>query len=153
MTAHLAAQVHKVLHTKKERRIKVGCKCYTDRRNYTTTSHLLELSIFSRVNQTEPTFLSRSSNCKAFFSLYTYLAVLSIVSYGAVAAVGAQAISTGASILTGLRVTLILLKLTECPIKTRTATAREGVDIINASPVIQTGAGEKEKKKGKGFRR
>lgn len=65
-----------------------------------------------------------------------YLAVLSIVSQGAGAAVVAQAISAGASILTGLRVALILLKLTEFPVKTRTATARKGVDAINASPII-----------------
>lgn len=70
-----------------------------------------------------------------------YLAVLSIVSYGAGAAVLAQAISADASILTGLRVALILLVLTESPVKTRPATTREGVDLINACPIIQTGAG------------
>lgn len=69
--------------------------------------------------------------------LHSYLAVLSIVSRRAGTAVGAQAVSAGASILAGLRVTFILLKLTERSVKTRTATARKGVDIINASPIIQ----------------
>lgn len=72
-----------------------------------------------------------------------YLAVMSIVSYRAGATVGAQAISAGASILTGLRVALILLVLTKRPVKPRPATAREGVDVINASAIIQTGAGMK----------
>lgn len=68
---------------------------------------------------------------------------MAIVSHWAGAAVGAQAIGTGASILTGLRVALILLKLAKFPVKTKTATAREGVDVISASPAIQTGAGGK----------
>lgn len=76
-----------------------------------------------------------------------YLAVLSIVSHGAGAAVGAQAVSAGASIFTRLRVALILLELTEIPVKTRTATAREAVNAINASPIIQAGAGGREEKK------
>jgi len=73
-----------------------------------------------------------------------YLAVMSIVSHGAGAAVGAQAIGAGASILTGLRVALVLLVLAERPVETGTATAREGVDVVNASPVVQTGAGREE---------
>lgn len=73
-----------------------------------------------------------------------YLAVLAIVSHRAGATVASQAIGAGASVLTGLRVALILLVLTECPVETRTATAREGVDFVNASSIIQTGAGRKE---------
>lgn len=73
---------------------------------------------------------------------------MSIVSHGAGAAVGAKAIGTSASVLTGLRVALILLELAKCPVKTETATAREGVDVIDASPIIQTGAGGKEVKRG-----
>lgn len=72
-----------------------------------------------------------------------YLTVLSNVSCWASAAVGAQAVRAGASIFTGLRVTLILLVFTELPMKSRTATARECVDVIDASPVIQTGAKER----------
>lgn len=72
--------------------------------------------------------------------VHEVLAVLSIVSHGAGAAVGAQAVSAGASIFTRLRVALILLELTEIPVKTRTATAREAVNAINASPIIQAGA-------------
>ena len=65
-----------------------------------------------------------------------HLAVLSIVSHGAGAAIRAQAVSAGSSILTGLRIALILLILTEGPVKTKTATAREGVDVINANPIV-----------------
>lgn len=72
--------------------------------------------------------------------VHEVLAVLSIVPHRAGAAVGAQAISAGASILTGLRIALILLILTECPVKTRTATTREGADAVNAGPIIETGA-------------
>lgn len=72
-----------------------------------------------------------------------YLTVLSTVSCRAGAAVRAQAVSADASIFTRLRVTLILLVFTEFPIKSRTATASEGVDIVNASPIIQTGAKER----------
>ena len=74
-----------------------------------------------------------------------YLAVLSTVSHGAGAAIGAQAISACSSILTGLRVALVLLVLTEFPVKTMTATAGEGVDVINASPIIQAGAAGRER--------
>lgn len=56
--------------------------------------------------------------------------------------VGAKAISAGASILTGLGVTLVLFKLTEPPMETGTTPAREVVDVINTCPVIQTGAGK-----------
>lgn len=73
-----------------------------------------------------------------------YLTVLSIVSHRAGAAISSQAISAGPSILTGLRVALILLVLTKCPIKTRTAAAREGVDVIDTGAIIQTGATMKE---------
>lgn len=66
------------------------------------------------------------------------LAVLSIVSHRAGAAVGAQAVGAGASILTGLRFALVLLVLTKRPMKTRATTAGKAVDVINASPVIQT---------------
>lgn len=66
------------------------------------------------------------------------LAVLSTVSHRAGAAVGVQAISAGASVLTGLRLALVLFLLTKCPIKTRATTAGKAVDVINASPVIQT---------------
>lgn len=72
---------------------------------------------------------------------------MSIVSHGAGAAVAAQAIGTSASVLTGLRVALILLELAKCPVKTKRATAREGVDVIDASAVIQTGAGGKARKR------
>lgn len=65
-----------------------------------------------------------------------HLAVLSIVSHRAGAAIGAQAISASPAIFTGLRVALILLELTEFPVKTRTATAREGVDAIIACSII-----------------
>lgn len=121
--------------------------------NYTHI-HLNELHIFSWARLTAPTFLSRPIFLICRPTLYTwndtqtlYLAVLSIVSYGAGAAVGAQAISAGASVLAGLRVALIMLILTECPVKPRTTTAREGVDLINASPIIQTGAGGMKTKK------
>lgn len=65
-----------------------------------------------------------------------YLAVLSIVSRRTGAAIGAQAVSAGPTIHTGLRVALILLILAKFPVKTRTATTREGIDVINASPII-----------------
>lgn len=79
----------------------------------------------------------------SFIATLLYLTVLSIVSCWASAAVGAQAISAGASIFTRLRVAFILLIFTECPVKSRMATARKGVDVINASPIIQTGAKER----------
>lgn len=66
-----------------------------------------------------------------------------MVSHRAGAAIGAQAIGAGPAILTGLRVALILLVLTEHPIKTRTATANEVIDPIYTSPIIQAGAGKK----------
>lgn len=68
--------------------------------------------------------------------VHIVLAVLSVVSHGAGAAVGAEAVGAGASVLAGLRVTLVLLVLAERAVKTRTATAGEGVDVINAGPVI-----------------
>lgn len=61
-----------------------------------------------------------------------------IVSHGTGAAVGTQAVSAGSSVLTGLRVTFVLFKLTECPIKTRATATGKGVNVIDASPVIQT---------------
>lgn len=78
-----------------------------------------------------------------------YLAVLSIVSHRAGAAIRSQAISAGPSILTGLGVALVLLVLTKRPIKTRTAAARECVDVIDACPIIKTRAGGKEVKEGR----
>ena len=47
--------------------------------------------------------------------------------------------------LAGLRVTLILLILTEGAVEARTTTTREGVDVINTGPVIQTGTRGREK--------
>lgn len=70
--------------------------------------------------------------------VHVVLAVIPIVSHGAGAAVGSQAISAGASVLTGLRVTFVMLKLTECPVKARATAAGKGVDVIDASPIIQT---------------
>lgn len=74
-----------------------------------------------------------------------YLAVGSTVSHGAGAAVSAQPVSAGSSVLTGLGLALVVFILTEFPIKTRTATARKTSDAINARPIVQTGAGRNEK--------
>lgn len=51
--------------------------------------------------------------------VYKILAVEPIVSYGAGAAIGAQTISAGPSVLTGLGVTLVMLIFTESTMKTR----------------------------------
>lgn len=53
--------------------------------------------------------------------VYKILAVESIVSHGAGAAVGAQTVSAGASVLTGLGVTLVMFIFTESTVKTRAA--------------------------------
>lgn len=92
-------------------------------------------------NEVEIRFYTEKTAITYWHTLY--LTVLSVVSCWASAAVGAQAVRAGASIFTGLRVTLILLVFTEHPVKSRTAMAREGVDAIDASPVIQTGAKER----------
>lgn len=68
--------------------------------------------------------------------VHIVLAVSSTVPNRAGAAVCVQAISAGGSIFTRLRITLVLLILTKGPIKTRTATAREGVYVINTCPII-----------------
>lgn len=65
-----------------------------------------------------------------------YLAVLSIVSHRAGASIRSKAVSAGPSILTRLGVALVLLVLTKRPVKTRTAAAGEGVDVIDACPII-----------------
>lgn len=70
--------------------------------------------------------------------VHIVLAVLSIVSHGTGAVVGAQAVGAGSSVLAGLRVALVLLVLTKRPVKTRAAMAGKAVDVINASPVIET---------------
>lgn len=67
-------------------------------------------------------------------------AVESIESHRAGAAICAQTISAGSSILTRLRVTLIMLIFTESAIKTRATATGEGIDVIYTSPIVQTGS-------------
>lgn len=74
-----------------------------------------------------------------------YLAVVSSIFSRTVATIGAQAIHAGSSVFTRLRVTFILLELTKDPMKTRTATARKGVDVVDTSPIIKAGAIETNK--------
>jgi len=70
----------------------------------------------------------------------SHLTVLSTVPHGTGTAVCTQAIGARASIFTGLGDTLVQLVLTEFPRKTRAATAGKCVDVIDASPIIQTWA-------------
>lgn len=55
--------------------------------------------------------------------VYKILAVESIVPHRAGAAVGAQTVSAGASVLTGLGVALVMLIFTESTVKTRATAA------------------------------
>lgn len=71
-----------------------------------------------------------------------YLAGFSIIHQWAGAVEGPQAIYAGATIFTGMRVTLVQFKLTELPRKTMPTAAGETVYSIHTCSIVETRAME-----------